>query len=167
MHSPGGRKPWRGLRKSRSVLPLSQNPRASPPVVFDPVPVEVWTSIKEVVIAFPARLGWVPSVGVQVLWYSPFPAVATFLVSPNPAAPDSVPRTCFWGSPQCVGAVVYCWMSIQSLHMFLEAPAKSTSRLLGLPDSLHLSTSQDRMLLQSLPHECGQGDMRNQKTHSA
>lgn len=32
--------------------------------------------------------------------------------------------------------------------------------------SLTLSTSRDRMLLQPLPHECGQGNMRNQKTQS-
>lgn len=119
-------------------FPLSQNPRASPRVVFDPVPVWVWTVIKEVVIAFPARLGWVPSAGFQVPWYSPFPIAATLLVTPNPVAPDFALRACFWGSPQCVEAVVHCWTNIQSLHKLLEAPAKAIGRLLGLPDSLHL-----------------------------
>lgn len=90
--SPGGRKPWRGLRKSRSALSCFPRPQGLPLVLF--LTLRLCRSglrSKRLLLLF--LKCWDGSTSrVQVRWRIPLPAAATFLAVPHTVAPESLPR---------------------------------------------------------------------------
>lgn len=95
----GGRKPWRGLRKSRSALSCFPRPQGLPLVLFLTLSLcQSGLRSKRLLLLF--LKCWDGSISrVQVLWHIPFPAAATFPMAPHIVAPESLPRACFLGPP--------------------------------------------------------------------
>ena len=97
--SPSGRKPWRGLRKSRSALSCFPRPQGLPLRLF--LTLRLCPSglrSKRLLLLF--LKCWDGSISrVQVRWRIPLPAAATFLAAPHTVVPESLPRACFLGPP--------------------------------------------------------------------